>query len=122
MILTNNQIYNYANQLIGAFMDSSQRLPARLNFIIQKNKRVLTNLAQDIEKARLEIAENYGTFDAESGQYIVVPDKMAAAGQELEDLFNIEQEVNIATISADSLSDELTLTTGQMEAILFMID
>jgi hypothetical protein len=122
MILTNNKIYNYANQLLGAFSDSTQRLPARLNFIIHKNKNTLVDLAQDIERARIEIAQHYGTLDAQSGQYIVSPEHLAAAGQELEDLFNIEQEVNIATISADSLSDELTLTTGQMEAILFMID
>jgi hypothetical protein len=40
MILTNNKIYNYANQLLGAFSDSTQRLPARLNFIIHKNKQI----------------------------------------------------------------------------------
>jgi hypothetical protein len=37
-------------------------------------------------------------------------------------LFNLEQDVAIAKISVDSLSDDLTLTTAQMEAIMFMID
>jgi hypothetical protein len=31
-------------------------LPAKINFAIQKNKTTLLSLAQDIEKARLEIA------------------------------------------------------------------
>jgi hypothetical protein len=42
--------------------------------------------------------------------------------KELNDLLGLEQEVNIYTVSIDSFGDELTLTTGQMEALMFMID
>jgi hypothetical protein len=46
---------------------------------------------------------------------------MSDAAKELEDLFNLEQEVNIYTVSIDHFGDDLSLTTGQMEALLFMI-
>jgi predicted nucleic acid-binding Zn-ribbon protein len=79
-------------------------------------------LAQDIEKARLEIAQHYGVLDEENQQYSIPNEKLAEASKELEDLFNLEQEVDIAKIKIDSLSDDLTMTTAQMEAIMFMID
>ena len=34
---------------------------------------------------------------------------------------SVEQEVNITTISIDKLPDDLMLTTGQMNALSFMI-
>jgi hypothetical protein len=37
-------------------------------------------------------------------------------------LFDLEQEVAICTISIDKIDDNLSLTTGQMEAIMFMIE
>jgi len=79
MRLTNNEIYNYANALISTFQDREQRLPIKLNFFIQKNKTTLINLAQEIEKSRLEIAQAYGTLDVESNQFVIAPDKIAEA-------------------------------------------
>lgn len=122
MKMTNNEIYNYTRQLMEAFQDGEQRLPIKVNFYLQKNKNTLLALAQDIEKARLEIAQNYGELDESGEQYQIPNDKLAAATKELEDLFNLEQDVNIYKINIDSLSDDLTLTTAQMEAIMFMVD
>ena len=122
MTMTNNEIYNYTRQLMEAFQDGEQRLPIKVNFYLQKNKNTLLALAQDIEKARLEIAQNYGELDESGEQYQIPNDKLAAASKELEDLFNLEQDVNICKINIDSLSDDLTLTTAQMEAIMFMVD
>lgn len=122
MILTNNEIYNYAQRLTLAFQDKEQKLPIKLNFSIQKNKKILTELAQDIEQARMGIAQTYGVFDAESNQFVIEPQNLSIAQQELIDLFNIEQNINICMIKADSLNDDLILTTAQMEAIIFMIE
>jgi hypothetical protein len=47
---------------------------------------------------------------------------MEEASKELNDLFNLEQDVQIYTINIDSFGDDLTITTAQMEAIMFMID
>ena len=122
MKLTNLEIYNYANNLFEVFNDKDQKLPIKINFYLQKNKNELLTLAQDIEKSRLEIASNYGKIDEESGQYIIFPDKMEDAQTELNDLFNLEQEVQIYTIKAEDLDNNISITTAQMEAIMFMID
>lgn len=122
MIMTNNEIYVYTRQLMEAFQDGEQRLPVKVNFYLQKNKNTLLALAQDIERARIEIAQTYGTLDETGEQYQIPNEKLADASKELDDLFNLEQEVNISKINIDSLSDDLTLTTAQMEAIMFMVD
>lgn len=122
MKLTNMQIYINAQQLVEAFQDTTQRLPAKINFYIQKNKKTLLELAQDIETARQDIINTYGKLNIETQQYNFDADKIELANKEMEELLNIEQEVNIVTFNIDSLSDDLVLTTGQMEAIMFMID
>ena len=122
MKLTNNQIYTYATELVAAFQDSTQKFPVKVNFYLQKNKETLLAMAQDIEKARIELLSNYGTLDNESNRFTLDPDKIEIASKELEDLFNLEQEVNIYKVSIDNFGDDIVLTTGQMEALLFMID
>ena len=122
MKLTNTQIFNYANNLFGAFNDGDQKLPIKISFYLQKNKNTLLQLAQDIETSRIEIAKTYGTLNEETSQYIIPPEKMEDANKELNDLFNLEQEVQIYTINIDNLSDDITITTAQMEAIMFMIE
>jgi hypothetical protein len=47
---------------------------------------------------------------------------MTEVSKELNDLFNLEQDVNIYMINVDSLSDDYDMTTAQMEAIMFMIE
>jgi predicted nucleic acid-binding Zn-ribbon protein len=122
MKLTNNEIYTYARVLMETFQDGEQKFPIKVNFYLQKNKTTLLALAQDIEKARLEIAQNYGELNETGEQYIIPNDKMAEATKELEDLFNLEQEVQIYKINIDSFSDDMMLTAAQMEALMFMID
>ena len=122
MKLTNTQIYNYAINLNEAFKDTSQKLPIKINFYLQKNKAALTSLAQDIETARLNILRQYGSPSEDGDQYIIPKENIEEAQQELNDLLALEQEVNIYTIDINNLGDDLALTTGQMEAILFMID
>ena len=122
MKLTNNEIYIYAQNLMMAFEDKEQKLPIKISFYLQKNKNTLLQLAQDIEQTRLEIARSYGELDEETSQYIIPPEKMEEASKELNDLFNLEQDVQIYTINIDSFGDDLTITTAQMEAIMFMID
>lgn len=120
--MTNNEIYSTAMALNKAFEDMTQYLPVKVNFYIQKNKATLVALAQDIEKTRMEILEQHGTLNEETNQFEFAPEKTSVLAQELNDLFNLEQEVNIYTVNIDSFGDDLTLTTGQMEALMFMID
>lgn len=122
MTMTNNEIYTYTRQLMDAFSDGEQKLPIKINFYLQKNKNTLLALAQDIERSRIEIAQSFGTLDDAGEQYIIPNDKLAEASKELEDLFNLEQDVAIHKISIDSLNDDLMLSAAQMEALMFMID
>lgn len=107
MKLTNEQIYSYAMNLIKAFDNENQNLPVKLSFYILKNKKILTDLAREIEVARMELVQN-ATQDEKNIK--------------IEELAKIEQEVNIYTIDFEELDKDLVLTTGQMESIMFMIN
>ena len=122
MKMKNSEIYNYAQALIEAFQDNNQRLPVKINFYLQKNKNTLLSLSQDIEQSRMDIAQTYGTINEDGTAYNITEENITAVNGEIQDLFNIEQEVPIYMVSIDSFNDDLTLTTAQMEAILFMID
>lgn len=122
MVLTNNEIYSHANKLMEVFQDNTQKLPIKINFYLQKNKNTLVALAQEIEKTRIEIARSYGELNSETQQFIIPPEKISEASSELNDLFNLEQDVNIYMIDINSLSDDYAMTTAQMEAIMFMIE
>ena len=122
MLMKNFEIYESAKAMNEAFSDNTQYLPVKVNFFIQKNKTILTTLAQDIERARMEIITNYGEPTEDGMQYTIPSEKIEIASKELEDLFSIEQEVEIRKVSIDSFPDDISLTTGQMEALMFMID
>ena len=122
MKLTNYEIYTYANNLVLAFNDGRQKLPIKINFYLQKNKKILLELAKEIEKSRMEIAQSYGELNEATAQYVVPDDQTAAANKELEDLFSLTQEVNIEVVDIDCIDEDLVLSTAQMEALMFMID
>lgn len=122
MKLTNSEIYLSASALSKAFDDETQRLPVKVGFYIQKNKTRLTELAQDIEKARVDILKEYGEYKEEINSFTFSDEAAPKVMKELEDLFGLEQEVEIYKINIDNFNDDLTLTTGQIEALMFMID
>ena len=122
MKLTNQQIYQYAENLLSVFNNSfNTYIPAKANFYIQKNISLLAAAAQEVEKSRLEIAKHYGTLDEANQQYIVPEDKLEDANKELQDLLNIEQDLEIKTFSIEDLGNT-EFTAGQMQAIMFMIE
>ena len=121
MKLNNNIIYQYAQILNQAFDNLDIYIPAKANFFIQKNRAVIAAAAQEVDKSRIDIIRHYGEPD-ESGEQIVIPqDKIEVASKELEDLFTIEQELDIKTFSIESLGDT-QFTAAQMQAIMFMIE
>lgn len=122
MKMTNLDIYNYGKAMVDSFQDLNQKLPVKVNFYIQKNKATLLPLAQEIEQARINIIYEYGVLNESTGNYDIAEEKMSAVMAELEELFSLEQEVNIYKIDIDNFSDDIFLTTGQMEAIMFMIN
>ena len=119
MKLTNYEIYQIANNSNNLF-DKNTYIPVKANFYIQKNLTKIMAAAQEIEKSRVEIIQHYGTLDAETEQYIVPQEKIEETSNELNELFNIEQDLDIKTFSIDALGN-LELTSNQMQILMFMI-
>lgn len=120
MKITNKEIYEKVAEITAAFSNETKYIPIKLNFAIQKNLATFSTLQQEIETARLKIAAEYGELDAENQRYIINKENEQKASQELNDLFNIEQEVDIRTCSLSQI-EGIDLTLEQMQSIMFMI-
>lgn len=121
MKLTNYQIYIKMQELLNIFSNSTLQLPAKIGFYIQKNKNTICKLGQEIEEARINILHQYGT-DKGDGTFEVPKEKISTVQNELNELFEIEQEINILKFSSEKLTNDFTLSLEQMEAIMFMIE
>ena len=121
MKFNNQQIYQIANNVLSNLDNLNIYIPAKANFFIQKNISILAAAAQEIEKSRLEIAKHYGVLDEEGQQYKIPEDKIEEASKELNDLFSIEQELDIKTFSIEALGNA-EFTPAQMQAMMFMIE
>lgn len=121
MKLNNNQIYSYTTQLNNIFSSCDIKMPVRINFFLQKNIQAIAAAGQEIEQARINIAKEFGTLNEEGTSYNVPAENMAAVNKELNDLFNIEQDLNIHIFKLDEF-DSIELTYQQLQAIMFMIE
>nr|DAQ42841.1 MAG TPA: Protein of unknown function (DUF1617) [Caudoviricetes sp.] len=125
--LKNGEIFEMATNLIEAFQKDTESgektYPIKVLFYLRKNMKTLTELAQDIEKARVEIIKRYGTPSEENPeQYqFETQEKIDAANKEFEELFGLEQEVIIYTIPLEAFND-MELTEKQMDAVMEMIE
>lgn len=123
MNLTNNEIYTYAVKLEEFFLEMEEKkIPIKINFYLQKNKNILIELAKDIEKARLNIIENYSSLNEETEERTIDLNEKEKVTQELIELLNLTQEVQIYKIKIDDFPNDLFLTTNQMETLMFMIE
>ena len=120
MKITNKEIYEKVAEITAAFSNETKYIPIKLNFAIHKNLATFSALQQEIETARLKIAAEYGELDAENQRYIINKENEQKASQELNDLFNIEQEIDIRTCSLSQI-EGIDLTLEQMQSIMFMI-
>lgn len=120
MKLTNNKILEYAN-LLATIKNSQIKLPVRVNFFLQKNIRTILDAAAYIEENRINIGRSYGELNEMQNSYIIPPESMAAANAELNELFSIEQDLEITMIPLSTF-DEVELTMEEMDAIMFMVE
>lgn len=121
MLMKNIEIYDNATKLAKAFGDDGLHLPMKINFYLQKNKKILMDLSQEIEESRIKIAQKYGVLNEEGTSYNIPEENIEEASKELSDLFDLEQDIHIYTIQMDQIPDHVELSTLQMEAMLFMI-
>ena len=122
MKLTNQSIYTYALNLYEKFSDGEQKFPIKINFYLQKNKKLLAELASDIEQSRDEIIAEYGKLNENGNGYIIPEEHLESAQKEINDLLSLEQDVNIYMVNINSFPDDMNLTSEQMEALMFMIE
>lgn len=120
MKLTNQEIYEKATEITVAFSNETKYIPVKLNFAIQKNLSVLSKLKEEIENNRIKIASEYGKLNSEGTQFIIEKENREKVEQELNDLFTMEQEIDIRTCSLSQI-EGIDLTMEQMQAIMFMI-
>lgn len=117
--MTNVEIYNYANALMSVF-NEEMTLPVKVNFYLQKNTNTMIEAGKEIEKARMDIIQRYGTPSEDGQSYEVPAENIEAVNKELEDLFSLEQEIKVNEISLEAFAN-VELTTAQVAAIAFMI-
>ena len=121
MKLTNYQIYNFANSYSELFKDAGNiYIPAKANFFLQKNVQVLAAAASDIDKAKVDIIKHYGVEDPSTGNITVPNENLEVASAEVNDLFNLEQDIDIKMISIDDLAN-VEFTQAQMQLIMLFI-
>ena len=123
MKLTNSEIYNYANALMTYFgVDNDMKLPIKVSFFLQKNIKTIVEAAQEIDRVRTEIIQRYGVPSEDNDQSYQIPeDKIEIASQELQELFDLEQDLNIHRFNLDDFNN-LEMTSAQTSALLFMIE
>ena len=121
-MMTNNEIYTHANNLLGEFEDiASLSLPVKVHFYFQKNIDEIVKMAQEIDKSRTEILNKYGTLDTETQNYKFEEENIEKVNQDIIDLFSLEQEVKIHTIPMCWVED-MELTAKQVNAFSFMLE
>ena len=122
MKLTNETIYSYGASLMTIFDENFNiYIPAKANFFIQKNRNIVIEAAKEIDSARMKIIQHYGELIPETQEYHVNPENTEQVVAELQELFAIEQDLNIKTFKIEDLG-KVEFTPSQMSAIMFMID
>ena len=119
IILTNLEIYTTAQALMEN-ITTDINLPVKVGFYIQKNMKKMTELAQEIEKSRMEIFDKYGEKDEENNQYKFDKSVQEQVQKELNDLFDLTQDVKTNMLELDWF-DNIDLNANQIAAISYMI-
>lgn len=117
--LTNLEIYTTAQALMEN-ITTDINLPVKVGFYIQKNMKKMTELAQEIEKSRMEIFDRYGEKDEENNQYKFDKSVQEQVQKELNDLFDLTQDVKTNMLELDWF-DDIDLNANQIAAISYMI-
>ena len=120
MKFKNRQIYEHATNL-SVFNNCNLKMPVRINFYLQKNIQLIREAAEEIEHARFGIGAQFGTPNSEGTGYDIPNENLAEVNRELNDLFNLEQDINIHVFKLDDF-DGIELDYQQMSAIMFMIE
>jgi hypothetical protein len=121
MKITNAEILGFSKKFDEAFEQETNYLPARVNFYIHYNVKLLLDAVEVIEFAKKDICVQYGVPNEDGTKYVFTEENTLLANKELFNLASLEQEIPIHTIPLSWL-DGLQFTPEQMRAIMFMIE
>ena len=117
--LTNLEIYTTAQALMES-ITTDINLPVKVGFYIQENMKKMPQLAQEIQQSRMEIFDKYGEKDEENNQYKFDKSVQEQVQKELNDLFDLTQDVKTNMLELDWF-DDIDLNANQIAAISYMI-
>lgn len=116
--MKNSQIYVLAERL-NTLNLSEICFPIHIYFYLQKNIQIIKAAYEEIEQARLYIGERFGTFNGTG--YDILPESIAIAQSELNELFNLEQDLNIHMFNLSDFNG-IELTPDLLSTFMFMIE
>lgn len=117
---TNFEIFNIASALLDTDL-SDLKLPIKINFYLEKNKKELVALGQELEQERLNIMQKYGTLNEDGTQYKFEEKDVPTVNKEIKEIFDLTQDVAIYAADLDSFGN-VDLTSKQLKTISFMIE
>ena len=123
--MKNYEIMDAATKMNAAFAEnnSSQLLPMRMSFFIQRNRKTLNDIVENINTCKNQIIQKFGTPSPEdSKMYTFEGDAEEKANKEFSDLMNIKIDVDLHLIKFSDIDDSIQISNEQMDAILFMIE
>ena len=95
--------------------------PFGINFLILKNKNLLSQLAREVLEEREKIISQYAEINTEDNTAFIPKEEVEKVNNILKELFLIKQDINIQTIYLEDIEDVI-LTPSQAEALMFMIE
>lgn len=119
MIISNMELAQYYELYQQELSCSKLYIPVIANFFIQKNIKKLQEVYEEINAQKTKICEHYGELKEQS--YVIPLENADLAANELNQLFSIEQDLDIKMIKLEDLGD-IQLTPAQMQALMFMIE
>lgn len=119
-IMTNEEIYECGRRAITDFSDDIS-LPVKVGFYLRKNLKEMMALAKEVDEARADILSKYGELTEDGTKFNLRPECIADANKEVRELMHITQIVDVYMLDLDDF-DGITLTSGQIDAIAFMLN
>lgn len=109
-----------------------KRIPARLYFAIMRNKRLITDVVSDAEKARVKLIEKYCEKDEDgkpvqkAGRITVAPYNWGEFDAELTELYEVDATIEFEPIYMEDIERCETegfdkLLGREMNALSYMI-
>lgn len=117
--MLNKDIYTLYHAL-QVLVKSEDKLPAKVSFIIARNLKTLEGIVDDIDAARYQIVQSYGTPIPQGG-YKIPKEKCEEANKELETVANIEIDVPLVKIKISDI-ENLNISIAMAEALMPMIE